>query len=189
MLSGESRRLSSQDGQSDGSSDGIVRREQHLGAVFVNHAAAEGAVGDLRRMGLSDEHLGVAVYHSDSYMFETDDDAEVTHGLEKGIAIGTPIGAVAGMTIMALAVPGVGILGVGGVLAAGGLSGAFLGAVLGSSVALSSEGHAVDEELDWELLPLQPGQVLVVVAGHGHSDEVQDVLRRHGGRLVAKPRI
>ena len=85
--------------------------EQHLGAIFDDPATAESAVEDLRRLGLSEEHLGVAVCHPDSYMFETDADAEVTHGLEKGIAIGAPIGAVAGMTIMALTVPGVGILG------------------------------------------------------------------------------
>ena len=58
--------------------------EQHLGAIFDDRAAAESAVEDLRRLGLSDEHMGVAVSHSDSYMFETDDEVEVTHGLEKG---------------------------------------------------------------------------------------------------------
>ncbi len=62
--------------------------EQHLGAIFDDPATAESAVEDLRRLGLSEEHLGVAVYHSDSYMFETDADAEVTHGLEKGIDMG-----------------------------------------------------------------------------------------------------
>ncbi len=120
-------------------------------------------------------------------MFETDADAEVTHALEQGIAIGAPIGAVAGMTIMALTVPGVGILGVGGILAAGGITGAFAGSVLGGTVALSAEGDALDEEWDWERIPLQPGHVLVVIAGHGHPDEVRDVLQRHGGHLVAQP--
>ena len=161
--------------------------EQHLGAIFDDPATAESAVEDLRGLGLSEEHLGVAVCHSDSYMFETDADAEVTHGLEKGIAIAAPIGAVAGMTIMALTVPGVGILGVGGILAAGGITGAFAGAVVGATVALSAEGDAMDEEWEWERIPLQPGHVLVVVSGHGHPDEVRGVLQRHGGRLVAKP--
>ena len=88
--------------------------ERHLGAVFVDCAVAEVAVEDLRRLGLSDEHLGIAVYHSDSYMFETDADAEVAHDIEKGISIGASIGVVASMTIMALTLPGVGILDVGG---------------------------------------------------------------------------
>jgi hypothetical protein len=111
----------------------------------------------------------------------------VTHDIEQGIAVGAPIGAVAGMTIMALAVPGVGILGVGGILAAGGITGAFAGSVVGATVALSVDGRLLDEEWDWEQTPLRPGQVLVVVADHGHPDEVPDVLERHGGHLVAKP--
>ncbi len=161
--------------------------EHHLGAVFGDRAPAEAAVEELRQLGLADEHLGVAVHHSDSYMFETDADAEVTHDIEQGIAVGAPIGAVAGMTIMALAVPGVGILGVGGILAAGGITGAFAGSVVGATVALSVDGRLLDEEWDWEQTPLRPGQVLVVVADHGHPDEVPDVLERHGGHLVAKP--
>jgi hypothetical protein len=94
--------------------------EQQFGAVFADRVKAETAVEDLRRLGLADEHLGIAVYESDSYVFEEDADADVARGIEKGIVIGAPIGAVAGMTILALVIPGVGILGVGGILAAGG---------------------------------------------------------------------
>ena len=161
--------------------------EQHLGAVFGERAAAEAAVEDLRQLGLADEHLGVAVRQPDGYVFEEDAEADVAHGIEKGIAIGAPIGALAGMTVLALVVPGVGTLGVGGIVAAGGLSGALAGTYLGAFLGLTTEDHLLEEEWDWERVPLQPGQVLIVVAGHGHPDQVADVLERHGGHLVAKP--
>jgi hypothetical protein len=165
-----------------------MTREQHLGAVFEDQRSAESAVAELRRIGLGDEHLGVAVHTRDGYVFEEDVETQVAHRLEKGIAIGAPIGAVAGMTVLALAVPGAGTLGVGGILAAGGLSGALAGTFLGAYLGLSSEEEVLEEEWDWERLPLQQGQMLVVVSGHGHPTEVTEVLRRHGGHIVTKPR-
>jgi len=161
--------------------------QAHIGAVFADHAAAEAAVVELRRRGMADDHLGIALRHADSHMFEEDVDANLAHGIEKGIAVGAPIGAIAGVTILALAIPGVGILGVGGILAAGGLTGALAGTYLGAVFGLASEEHELDEEWDWERIPLQPGQVLVVVADHGHPGEVLDVIQQHGGSLVSKP--
>lgn len=162
--------------------------EQHLGAIFEDQRTAESAVAELRAMGLGDEHLGVAAHTFDGYVFEEDAEAEIAHGLEKGVAIGAPIGAVAGMTVLGLAVPGAGTLGVGGILAVGGLSGALAGSFLGAYLGLSAEEDGLEEEWDWERIPLRPGQMLIVVSGHGHPTEVADVLRRHGGDVVAKPR-
>ncbi len=160
----------------------------HIGAVFADHAAAEAAVVDLRKRGMADNHLGIAMRQPDGYVFEEDVEADIAHGIEKGIAVGAPVGAVAGIAMLALAIPGVGILGVGGILAAGGLTGALAGTFLGALLGLASEEHVLDEEWDWERIPLQPGQVLVVVADHGHPDEMLDVLQQHGGSLVSKPR-
>lgn len=162
--------------------------DTQLGAVFVDHAAAEAAVEELRSRGLGDEHLGIAVHAPDGYVFEQVTETEVVHGVEKGIAIGAPLGAAAGMTVLALIVPGVGTLGVGGILAAGGLSGALAGTYLGALLGLAAEDHVVDDEREWERIPLQPGEMLVVVSGHDHPDEVAEILRSHGGRLAAKPR-
>lgn len=161
--------------------------EQHLGAVFVDHAAAEAAVSDLRALGLADEHLGVAVHQPDGYVFEEDTEATMALGAEKGVALGAPIGAIAGMAVMALVVPGLGTLGVGGVLAAGGLSGALAGTYVGALLGLAAEEKVLDEEWDWERVPLEPGQMLVVIASHGHPEQVTDILQRHGGHLIAKP--
>ena len=162
--------------------------EEHLGAVFADRASAEAAVEDLRQLGLADEHLGVAVHQPDDHVFEEDPGAAVVHGIEKGIVIGAPLGAIAGITLLSLLVPGVGILGVGGILAAGGISGAIAGTYLGALLGLSAEEHVVDEELDWERVRLQPGQVLIVVAEHGHREDVGAALQAHGGHIIEKPR-
>ena len=118
---------------------------------------------------------------------EEDVAADISHGIEKGIAIATPIGAIAGMAIMVFAIPGAGLLGVGGMLAAGGIPGALAGTYFGALLGLATEEHELDEETDWERVPLEFGQVLVVVAGHDHPDEVADILRRNKGDLVSKP--
>lgn len=157
-----------------------------MGAVFDDRAQAEAAVADLRESGLADEHLGLAVHESDSYVFEEDVGAELTHGLERGIAIGAPVGAIAGMTVLALIAPGVGAFGVAGILA-GGATGALAGGFWGAYLGLTAEEHVMEEEWDWERTPLREGQVLLVVDQHGHPDTVERILQGHGGQIIAKP--
>lgn len=166
---------------------GDTIHEPRLGAIFDDRTIAEAAVEDLRRSGLADEHLGVAVHGTDTYVFEEDVEAETAHGLERGIAIGSPIGAIAGMTVLALVVPGVGTLGLAGILAAGGVTGALAGGFWGAYLGLKAEEHITEEQWDWERTPLQPGQVMVVADQHGHPDEVQRILEHHGGRIITKP--
>lgn len=158
-----------------------------IGAVFADRPTAEAAVEDLRGSGLADEHLGVAVHESDRYVFEEDAETEVAHGLEKGTALGAPLGAVAGMTVLAVAIPGIGTLGVGGILAAGAITGALAGGFWGAYLGLTSQEHVLEEEWDWERIRLQPGEVIVVVDQHGHPDDVRETFGRHGGKLVEKP--
>ena len=161
--------------------------ELHLGAVFDDRATAEAAVVELRRHGWADDHLGVAIRQADPHVFEEDVGADISHGVEKGVAVGAPIGAIAGMAIMAFAIPGAGLVGVGGILAAGGIPGALAGTYFGALLGLAAEEHELDEEGDWERVPLEAGQVLVVVAGHGHPGGVADVLGSNGGHLLSKP--
>lgn len=74
------------------------------------------SAAETSRMSPSDQplhetHLGA--------ILEEDVDTKTIHDAEKGIAIGAPIGAVAGMTALALMVPGAAPEGVGGILTAG----------------------------------------------------------------------
>lgn len=170
---------------SAGRSDKI--HEPELGAIFDDRTIAEAAVEDLRRSGLADEHLGIAAHGSDTYVFEADVETETAHGMERGFAVGVPIGTVAGMTALALIVPGVGTIGVTGILAAGGVTGALAGGFWGAYLGIKAEEHLMEEEWDWERIPLQLGQIMVVVDQHGHPDVVRRILERRGGRIVMKP--
>lgn len=158
-----------------------------IGAVFAGRSEAEAAVEDLRRSGLADEHLGVAVHEPGDIVFEEDFEEEMTHKLELGVAVGAPIGAIAGMTVLALIAPGIGTLGVGGILAAGAATGALAGGFWGAYLGVKSEEAVAEDMWDWERVRLQEGEVMVVVDQHGHPDDVQRILKSHGGRLVAKP--
>lgn len=161
--------------------------EPQLGAIFAEHSDAEAAVEDLRRLGLVDEHLGVAVRQPEGYVFEREGETEVAHGVGKGIALGAPIGAVAGMIVLALAGPGAAAVGLGGLLATGAVTGATAGGFWGAYLGLSAEKHVLEEERDWERTDLRPGEVLVVVCQHGDPDQFREVIARHGGRVVSKP--
>lgn len=161
--------------------------EAQLGAIFRDRSSAEAAAEELRRSGLADEHLGIAVHTSDIYIFEEDVEVETASAIETGTAIGAPIGAIAGMTVLALVVPGVGTIGVGGILAAGAVTGALAGGFWGAYLGMKAEERVMEEEWDWERVRLQEGEVMVVVDQHAHPDEVGKILQRHGGRMVSKP--
>jgi hypothetical protein len=155
----------------------------YLGAVFENHQAAEAAVRELRQAGVSEEHLGIIVRdpHEHDGLGEAVDD-ETLHAVEKGMAIGIPVGMLAGMAIMAMAVPG-GVIGVGGVLAgaaAGIAPGAFFGGVFG----LGADRALTEEEEVWEHVGLEGNHVLVAVHPEADRDQARAVLERNGGRII-----
>lgn len=156
----------------------------HIAAVFPSRHAAEAAVDELRRLGLGSDRLGVAVHGDELYTFERDAEGSMERDMAAGAVLGLPIGALAGIALVGLAVPGVGSVGVGGILAAGaaggGLGGAMLGGVLGTAAAADD----LRAHQDLEAVALEPGQVLVAAAGHGHADAVRAVLERHDGRIV-----
>ena len=77
-----------------------MRHEPHLGAVFAHRVDAEAAVEDLRERGLGSEHLGLAVHRPDTVVFEENLEHEVGTGIEQGVAVGAPVGAIAGITLL-----------------------------------------------------------------------------------------
>jgi hypothetical protein len=171
----------------DARDDQMDIHEPQFGAVFADPLHAEAAVAELRQSGLADEHLGIAVHAGDRYVFEHSTEAAVGHGIGRGISIGAPIGAVAGMTVLALVVPGVGTIGVGGILAAGAMTGGLAGGLWGAYLGLTATEPVIENERDWERVALEPGQMIVVVDQHGHPEAVREVLERHNGRVVVKP--
>jgi hypothetical protein len=151
----------------------------HLAAVFPDRSHAEAAVEALRALGLGSEHLGVAVHGSDTVVFEHDADRELFRDVEVGAAAGAPLGALAGLALATLTVPGIAV---GGILALAGI-GAGWGAFLGGSVGLGVGDKASIEHEDMQFAALQPGEVLVVVCSHGHPDAIRETMQRHEGRI------
>jgi hypothetical protein len=151
----------------------------HLAAVFADREHAEAAIEELRSLGLGSEHLGVAVRSGDTVVFEHDTESEMLHDLEVGAAVGMPLGFLAGIALAALTVPGIAV---GGLLAIASV-GAGWGGFLGSYVGIGVGEKAANEHADIELLALRPGEVLVVVCGHGYPEQVLDTMRRHDGRI------
>ncbi len=87
----------------------------------------------------------------------------------------------AGIGLAALAVPGIAVIGVGGMLALAGAS-ALWGGLLGAYLGVAAGGLAWAEHEDMGFAALDDGEVLVVGCSHGHADAVRDTMQRHGGR-------
>ncbi len=155
----------------------------HLGAVFADRGGAEAAIDDLREIGLGSEHLGAAIHHGDRVVFEHDESEDFLHDVEAGAGTGAVLGIISSMLVFSLALPGIGTLGVGGILAIGaasGIGGAMVGGYFG--VAAASEDLDAHERLGHQ--PLGPGEVLVVACSHDRPELVTAALARHGGRLL-----
>jgi hypothetical protein len=129
----------------------------------------------------------VAVHGSDVYVLEDDVGADLAHGMEAGIAVGAPLGAIAGMAVLTGIAGASAGLGLGGILAVGAITGALAGSFWGGYLGLRRREPMIENEWDWEQVSLEPGQVLVVVDEHGHPETVRAILQRHGGHLVDRP--
>jgi hypothetical protein len=159
---------------------------EHVAAVFDERSDAEEAVEELGRLGLGSDRLGLAIREGAQRAFEGDAEHELLHDTGVGVATGAAIGFLAGSTIAAIAlVPG-GVVGLGGILALGAATG-FGGGMLGGYVGEAVGDRAYGEREELAAVPLEPGQVLVAVCGHGHVSTVEAIMRRHAGQLLLRP--
>lgn len=157
---------------------------EHVAAIFDERDDAIAAVDALRAVGLGSEHLGIAVRGTDVVDFEHDTERELAGDAAEGLKIGTPIGALAGLGLAALAVPGFGaVLGVGGVLAMAGV-GALWGGLLGGYAGAAVGEPSWDDHQTLLYTALDEGQVLVVVCDHGRRAETERIFAEHGGRSL-----
>ena len=152
---------------------------EHVVAVFPDRDQAAAAVAELQDLGLGSDHLGVAVDGTDQVVFERDEEAV----LGKRLAKGASLGALAGLALTALVIPGLAPLGIGGMFAvapATGVGGAMLGGFLG----IASVDDAFTAHGDIRETPLAPGEVLVAVLAHGERESVEAVAKHHNGTLL-----
>ncbi len=153
-------------------------------AVFSSKADAEAALNELRSMGFGHDDLGVIVPDPAHFHLIDESGKETWHGLYGGTIAGIPIGALAGMAMTALIIPGLGVLGVGGALLVGGVGGAMWGAYLGSITGIAAEIMHVDDIERRYQIPLQKDEILVVVLANETAPEVCAVLERHNARCI-----
>ena len=154
----------------------------HIAAVFPDRASATAAIEQLRSLGLGSEHLGIAIHGADPFVFEHDEDLELVHDTEVGALAGAPIGAIAGLALAGLTVPGIGLIGVGGIFALAGAS-ALWGGLIGAYVGAATGDEGWNAHRDLTYTALAPGEILVVVCSHGHADAIAEVVEEHSGRL------
>lgn len=158
----------------------------HVAAVFADRQDAERAVDELRDLGLGSDRLGVAIRGEQPVAFEIDAERDLGRDAGRGVGLGAVGGFLAGFALFGLAVPPLGIVGVGGLFAlsaATGVGGAMLGGYLG--VATGEQALSIHEAI--EATPLGPQEVIVAVCSHGHPDEVERVMQHNGGRVIATP--
>jgi hypothetical protein len=152
-------------------------------AVFSDRGSAEAAVDRLIADGFGSEHLGVAVRSEDSVVFEHDDEADSARDIAKGVGVGAPLGAIAGIALISVTTGG---LGLGGALAMGG-AGAIWGVILGGAAGLARGEGARSEHEQLLTEHLEPGQVMVVVDGHDRIHTVTQTLLDHGAAIWPAP--
>lgn len=153
-------------------------------AVFTNHEQAEAAITDLRTLGFDDDSLGLLIPDPTHYHLIDDGWKETVQGVTRGVLIGAPIGSLAGIGLLTLAVPGLGAIGLGGALVVGASSGALWGLILGAEMGLAGQiRHITDIERQYDIA-LQPTDILVVVVAHERAATVCEILQRHGAHCL-----
>ena len=173
------------------------RGRSTIAATFDDRNDAERAINALKDAGFGADQIGVAMRDRDQQGQLVEDTGVSGSKVGKGAATGAVGGGVLGglvgllVGIGALAIPGIGPVVAGGVLAstlgiAGGtaVAGAGIGAAAGG-IAGALVGMGIpEEEASYHETHFRSGRALVTVnAGAGRATEAADVLRAYGGDI------
>lgn len=168
-----------------------TRSHSTVVGVFEDHQQAQRAVTELRRVGFTEDQIGVARRDSDedrgTLAAPTDagDETYAGEGTAAGLATGAGVGALWGLGIIAGVLPAVGPAIAGGTLAAI-LSSAAAGAVAaGLGGALIGLGLS-KEEADYYNTEFESGRTVVTVTAAGREQEAESIMREYGGYDVSR---
>ena len=140
-------------------------------AVFANRDAAAVGIDALRRFGIDDADIGVAVADPGRYQHREPSDREVVTAVGKGAGIGGAIGSISGITLVSVSVGEV--VAVGGGLLAVASGGLIWGAVIGGLLGVITRVRRRPEEDRWFEVPLNGDQVLVLARVRDWSQEAK----------------
>ncbi len=147
--------------------------------VFHDRSQAERAIDALKRVGFSDDQIGLAVRDAtgriDGGVAEAEDAGDRTAA---GAVTGAGIGAVLGALATGI-IPGVGPIIAGGLLA-GVLGGAAAGAVAGGLVGGLTGLGVPEEEAQYYNREFEAGRTIVTVRAPGRYDEAWQILNQNG---------
>lgn len=156
-----------------------------IGALFTDRNKAQQAIQDLKVAGFTEDQIGVAMRDSGEQGQLADETGVHTHagsGATKGAVVGGVLGLLVGLG--ALAIPGVGPVIAGGVLAhalgagaAGAVTGAAAGGILGGLLGLGIPEH---EARHFEI-GFNQGRALVTVNAGSRATQAIEILERDGG--------
>jgi hypothetical protein len=152
--------------------------------VFRDPAEAGQAVAELRRLGITDDQIGVIARNGDSVSTTTGSQWDV--GATTGAIAGGATGAVLGLAVAAGIIPGVGPILAGGLLAglaASAATGAAAGGVLGTLIGLGIPEH----EAAFYHGEFEAGRTIVTVRAGEKAATVREVLDRFGGASAFGP--
>lgn len=169
-------------------------RRQTVAATFEDREGAERAINALKDAGFGGDQIGIAMRDRTAQgELAEETGTKAAAGAASGALGGGLLGGLVGFLIGAgaLAIPGIGPVVAGGVLAstfglAGGtaVAGAGIGAAAGGLVGALVGLGIPEEEAKYFESGFRSGHVLVTVnAGSGRATEVVDILRAHGGDI------
>jgi uncharacterized protein (TIGR02271 family) len=153
--------------------------------VFDDHSTAQRAVNELKRMGFTEDQIGM-ISHKRSEEGTTDsgDDSYAGEGAAAGLATGAGLGALWGLGIVAGVLPAIGPAIAGGTLAAILSSAAAGAAAAGLAGALVGLGMS-KEEAEYYEGEFKSGRTLVTVKAGGRNAEARSLLRRLGATDIS----
>lgn len=153
--------------------------------VFDDHSSAQRAVNELKRIGFTDEQIGVISHkRNEAGEIDSGDESYAGEGAAAGLATGAGLGALWGLGIVAGVLPAIGPAIAGGTLAAILSSAAAGAAAAGLAGALVGLGMS-KEEADYYEGEFKSGRTLVTVKAGARNHEARSLLRRLGATDIS----
>jgi hypothetical protein len=156
--------------------------------VFHARTSAQKAVAELRRVGFTEDQIGVVSRHDESEGVGTDTPKgdKVGKGAATGAVAGAGVGALWALGIVTLGLPAV------GPAIAGGIFASILASAAGTAVAGGLVGALVglgipEEEAKHYDTEFKAGRTLVTVQAPGKYVEADEILRRFGAYNIQNP--
>jgi len=155
--------------------------------VFQDRSRAQQAVQELRRVGFTEEQIGVVIRDEATGEAKTTkgEGSHAGEGAAIGVAAGAGVGALWALGIAAGLLPGIGPALIGGGMLASLLTSAATGAAVAGIVGALIGLGIPEEEAKYYESEVRSGRTLVTVRADSRYDEAVEILRRYGAYDVA----